>query len=107
MKYEINQIKKKLKENEAKKYSGGLILSMKLATIATQEQTLATLHIKSIYLLNMDWHQLTMIINYNNNSQINTNTKENIKSDNENNLCSRRNQAHLGLRLTYKKTLNQ
>ncbi|HGN2047281.1 hypothetical protein [Proteus mirabilis] len=36
---EINQIKKEIEseKNEAKKYSGGLILSMKLATIATQE----------------------------------------------------------------------
>ena len=80
---EINQIKKEIEreKNEAKKYSGGLILSMKLATIATQEQTLATLQQKYLSAkyglapINYD-NQLS-----NNNSQINT--KENIKSDNE------------------------
>lgn len=80
---EINQIKKEIEseKNEAKKYSGGLILSMKLATIATQEQTLATLQQKYLSAK----YGLAPI---NHNNKLNdehdqTETKETVKSENE------------------------
>ncbi|GLX62326.1 hypothetical protein KMU_03660 [Proteus vulgaris] len=75
---EINQIKKEIEseKNEAKKYSGGLILSMKLATIATQEQTLATLQQKYL-----SAKYGLAPINYNNHDQIET--KKIVKSENE------------------------